>query len=56
MADGRMQLHDAGAWYNLGLAGGGTVAGRVYSKTQCYERALDLKPDDDVAPVNLVDA
>eukprot|EP00931_Biecheleriopsis_adriatica_P065089 TRINITY_DN3970_c0_g1_i5.p1 TRINITY_DN3970_c0_g1~~TRINITY_DN3970_c0_g1_i5.p1 ORF type:complete len:384 (-),score=91.19 TRINITY_DN3970_c0_g1_i5:135-1286(-) len=32
-------------WYNLGIAGGGQVAGKVYSKIECYEQALKCKPD-----------
>eukprot|EP00928_Gymnodinium_smaydae_P100731 TRINITY_DN9950_c0_g1_i3.p1 TRINITY_DN9950_c0_g1~~TRINITY_DN9950_c0_g1_i3.p1 ORF type:complete len:597 (+),score=101.06 TRINITY_DN9950_c0_g1_i3:103-1893(+) len=44
---------DADAWKSLGNAGGGTVAGKLYSKAGCYEQALVLDPKDAVAWQNL---
>ena len=32
------------AWFDLGVSGGGTVAGTFISAAQCYERALATDP------------
>lgn len=32
---------DCGAWNNLGLAGGGRVGSRRYTKRECFEQALE---------------
>jgi len=37
---------NAGAWNELGVAGGGTVGGRKYSKAQCFEQSLTLNPKE----------
>eukprot|EP00928_Gymnodinium_smaydae_P100730 TRINITY_DN9950_c0_g1_i1.p1 TRINITY_DN9950_c0_g1~~TRINITY_DN9950_c0_g1_i1.p1 ORF type:complete len:655 (+),score=89.26 TRINITY_DN9950_c0_g1_i1:103-2067(+) len=44
---------DADAWKSLGNAGGGTVAGKLYSKAGCYEQALVLDPKLAAAWCNL---
>ena len=36
--------HDASAWYNLGVAGGGVIDGNQISKDECLEQALKLQP------------
>ena len=53
MSSATKDPHHAGAWYNLGLRGGGLVAGLGYSTPeQCYAKAgkgRDRKLEVDLA-------
>jgi len=49
-------MNNPSNWNDLGVAGGGTVAGEDLDAAKCYNRALELDPGNAVAWNNLLES
>jgi hypothetical protein len=53
MKELELNLTNSNAWVGLGVEGGGTVNGILYSPNECYVKALEADPKNSDARHNL---